>query len=1276
MKVTYSWIIYSCIIVGIDVFCERILEKRQTVSPCKIADQYTCISGQCINETSICDGTRDCNDGSDETLALCETVRCENNQFRCKYGACVNMDSKCDGVKQCADGSDEENCLGHISISADTSTLKFVNNTTELKTESNKKNLCILPSLEGIIYSYQGSDDILAHGTLINHNRTVIENCEIGYHKVYPNSFRVCQNDGKWKLNAEKLCLKCGRSYIRHQLLIYNGRTTQVGTAPWNVAVYLFRKESSMYDLICGGSLIAPNLVVSAAHCFWQKGMISNRISVNNGLYRIAVGKYYRNFTVIDNDFTQMMDVETIYLKEDYLGFQRFYSEDIAVIVLSNRVNISDSVAPVCVDWNGTHNVTNGTKGQIVGWGNTEKNIPSPVLLEATLPYIDYNSCWKMYRDNNFQMLVTYDKFCAGYTSGQGVGEGDSGAGLTFLHSDFYYLTGIVSVKEKNTNNSIALFTNVRLHMKWLRDLYYKYGSSGSDNMLDMKNACVLPAAEGVIYSYEDSDKILFHGTLIKQHRVVIENCEVGYDKAYPNGLRICQGNGEWISNSTNLCFKKCPPLLSDSLDIKCTLNGKNANCSNPSIPNTLAIQSCKSTHRLRNRQEGTSIELRCQFNGTWNNQLYRCTPYCGRPYIRDNLLIHNGSTTAQVGTAPWNVGIYLFNIESSKYVLICGGSLIAPNLVVSVAHCFWQNGMLSKRISINNGLYKIAIGKYYRNYKVFRNESTQIMDVETINLKEDYRGYSGLYSEDIAVIVLSKRVNISDAVAPVCVDWNGIHNVTNGTQGKIVGWGNTEKNRPSPVLLEANLTYIDNNSCRNIYRIKDFQKFITFDKFCAGSTSGQAVREGDSGAGLTFLHSDFYFLTGIMSVRESNANNSIALFTNVMLHIKWLHELYNKYGSFGSDTMLVTNNVCVLPTVEGIIFSYEGSDKVLSHGTLINPLRIVFENCEIGYYKASPNSFRVCQENGEWKLNSEILCFKTCPPLLSDSLNIKCTLNGTYANCSNPSIPNTIAKQSCKQTQMILNGQEETPIELRCQSNGTWNNDLYRCTSYCGRPFIRDQLLIHNGNTAEQDGIAPWNVLIYRFSKESSNYYFICSGSLISQNLVVSVAHCFWENGRQSNLISINDGSYKVAVRKYTQEYSVIDNEFTQIMDVKIIYLHEDYSRTGEFFVNDIAVIVLNDKVSISDGVAPVCIDWSGKYNVPNATQGKIIGWEIMVKKNLPRIVLRERTLSYIDQSSCRSMYLKVSKGYLFADKFCAVNASNVNYHIQWIRELYNKYT
>jgi len=70
-----------------------------------------------------------------------------------------------------------------------------------------------------------------------------------------------------------------------------------------------------------------------------------------------------------------------------------------------------------------------------------------------------------------------------------------------------------------------------------------------------------------------------------------------------------------------------CPPLLSDSLDIECNLNGKLTNCSSPSIPETKAIQSCKPTHILPNGQEEIATELLCQSNGTWNNQLYECTP-------------------------------------------------------------------------------------------------------------------------------------------------------------------------------------------------------------------------------------------------------------------------------------------------------------------------------------------------------------------------------------------------------------------------------------------------------------------------------------------------------------------------------------------------------------------------------------------------------------------------------------------------------------------------
>jgi len=59
--------------------------------------------------------------------------------------------------------------------------------------------------------------------------------------------------------------------------------------------------------------------------------------------------------------------------------------------------------------------------------------------------------------------------------SGHGVDEGDSGAGLCFSHSKLYYLTGVVSLKDPQANNSISLFTSVNIHINWIRGLYLEY---------------------------------------------------------------------------------------------------------------------------------------------------------------------------------------------------------------------------------------------------------------------------------------------------------------------------------------------------------------------------------------------------------------------------------------------------------------------------------------------------------------------------------------------------------------------------------------------------------------------------------------------------------------------------------------------------------------------------------------------------------------------------------------------------------------------------------
>ncbi|XP_029163122.1 LOW QUALITY PROTEIN: vitellogenin receptor [Nylanderia fulva] len=82
---------------------------------------FRCDDGECVPFSFECDGSRDCNDGSDEnncqdfTLNYPHDIICATNEFRCQNKNCIPEGKFCDAVEDCTDGSDEYNgCVNEL----------------------------------------------------------------------------------------------------------------------------------------------------------------------------------------------------------------------------------------------------------------------------------------------------------------------------------------------------------------------------------------------------------------------------------------------------------------------------------------------------------------------------------------------------------------------------------------------------------------------------------------------------------------------------------------------------------------------------------------------------------------------------------------------------------------------------------------------------------------------------------------------------------------------------------------------------------------------------------------------------------------------------------------------------------------------------------------------------------------------------------------------------------------------------------------------------------
>ncbi|XP_065335757.1 serine protease gd-like [Cloeon dipterum] len=245
---------------------------------------------------------------------------------------------------------------------------------------------------------------------------------------------------------------------------VFGGSTAQESGHPWHAYI-----ENEETGTICGGTLISPTVVLTAAHCLY--GSKAEDFIVVLGMYdkrqRTAPG-------------VQRTKVHSLIVHPKYT---ELISADVGLMILKKKIRITDHIRPICL-WNEDSNLDRvaGTIAMVVGFGLVENYTLPDELQEARVPILAHKECYLSKRAFFGKYLRPGDNFCAGYTNGTTTCNGDAGGSLSVEKDGRWFIRGIASFgmskrvefegEERSLchPNQYLLYTDVASYMNWIVD--------------------------------------------------------------------------------------------------------------------------------------------------------------------------------------------------------------------------------------------------------------------------------------------------------------------------------------------------------------------------------------------------------------------------------------------------------------------------------------------------------------------------------------------------------------------------------------------------------------------------------------------------------------------------------------------------------------------------------------------------------------------------------------------------------------------------------------